>query len=47
MMMTNDEVHAKMAQLLNAAITQALEEVGDPLTIREILEALAQDVCGD
>ena len=47
MMMTNDEVHDNMTQLLNEAITQALEEGGDPLTIREILEALAQDVCGD
>ena len=41
--MTRDEVYT----VLSAAITQALEAGGDPSTIREILEDLADEVCGD
>jgi len=45
--MSRDEVYTVLSDGLNKAITQALEDGGDPSTIREILEDLADEVCGD
>ena len=48
--MTHSELHKILRAAVNAAVTRCLEHEsgeGDPAMIREILEEVAQDVCGD
>jgi len=48
--MTHAELHKILRDAVDVAVTQCLEHEsgeGDPAQIREILEEIAQDVCGD
>ena len=48
--MTHSELHKILRDAVDAAVTRCLEHEsgeGDPAEIREILEEIAQEVCGD
>ena len=48
--MTHSDLHKILRAAVDAAVTWCLEHEsgeGDPAEIREILEEIAQDVCGD